>query len=89
MDNEGTFLVRSGLDMGEFYISVRTPNADPKFRHIPVNRRGDSFVVVCGEDGTPQTFTTFNGLVGHLRANPAHIEGLTENVLLSDHISKV
>ena len=84
--NEGTFLVRSGLDMNEFYISVRTPNAEPKFRHISVHRRGENFVAVCGSEA--RNFTTFNELVEHLRANPTKMEGISEDVILTDHVTK-
>ena len=87
--NEGAFLVRSGLDVDEFYISVRTPNAEPKFRHIAVNRRDDDFVVTCDSDAEARNFSTFDKLVEHLRANPTHIEGVSEDVLLKEHVAKV
>ena len=86
-DKEGTFLVRSGLDMGEFYISVRTPNAEPKFRHICVSRRGEDFVAMCGPE--TRNFTTFNELVEYLRANPTKMEGISEELILKDHIAKI
>ena len=86
-EDQGTFLVRSGMDMGEFYISVRTPNAEPKFRHICVNRRGENFVAMCESEA--QNFSTFTELVEYLRTNPTKMEGISEEVILKDHISKV
>ena len=73
--------------MGEFYISVRTPNAEPKFRHICVYRRDENFVAVC--DSEAKNFTNFNELVDYLRENPTKIEGVNGDVVLKEHIAKV
>ena len=73
--------------MGEFYISVRTPNAEPKFRHFCVTRRGENFTAMC--DSKARSFTTFNELVEYLRANPTKMEGVDDEVSLKDHIAKV
>ena len=72
--------------MNEFYISVRTPNAEPKFRHISVNRRDEKFVAVCGSEA--RNFTTFNELIDYLRANPTKMEGISEDVILNDPVTK-
>jgi hypothetical protein len=34
-------------------------------------------------------FTTFNELVEYLRANPTKMEGISEELILKDHIAKV
>lgn len=73
--------------MGEFYISFRTPCAEPRFRHISVNRRGENFVAVCGDEA--RNFVNLSELVDYLRANPTQMEGISEDVILKDHVAKM
>ena len=86
--NEGLFIVRAGLDEGEFYISVIAPEGGPKICHIAVNRLGNDFVAVCGPSGDAIAFSTFHELVEYLRSTPTHYEGIPSDLLLKNYVEK-
>ena len=86
--NEGSFIVRAGLDEGEFYISVIAPEGGPRIRHMAVNRRASSFVAVCGPFADAMAFTTFHELVEYLQSTPTHYDGIASDLLLKDYVEK-
>lgn len=85
---DGSYLVRSGVDKGEFYVSARTFEDASKYRHIAVNRHDDSFVAVCGPDAEAMKFATFNKILEYLKSTPTRFEGSDSKFLLKDFISK-
>ena len=87
-ESDGSYLVRAGLDMGEFYISTRTSDDAAKYRHIAVNRHDDCFVAVCGPESQAMKFSTFNKLLEYLQSTPTHFEGTDSELLLTDYIEK-
>ena len=87
-ETDGLYLVRSGLDKGEFYISMRTSTDEPKYRHVAVNRHNGCFVAICGPETEAMQFTTFNELLEYLRSTPTHLEGTETELLLKDYIGK-
>ena len=87
-ETDGLYLVRSGLDKGEFYISMTTSQDEPKYRHVAVNRHDGCFVAICGPETEAMQFTTFNELLEYLRSTPTHLEGTERELLLKDYIGK-
>jgi hypothetical protein len=87
-ESDGSYLVRAGLDKGEFYISTRTSEDGPKYRHVAVNRHDDCFVAICGPETQAMQFTTFNELLEYLRSTPTHVDGTDSELLLKDYIGK-
>ncbi|XP_028398312.1 protocadherin Fat 4-like [Dendronephthya gigantea] len=85
-DSDGSYLVRAGIDKGEFYISVRL--SEDSMNHIAVNRRDDSFVAVCGPDAEAMKFTTFHELLEYLKSTPTRLEGSDDELLLKEYIKK-
>ena len=86
-ESEGAFIVRAGLNEGEFYLSVRVPGEGPKYRHIPVNRRDNSFPVMCGADLETRTFDTFSELISYMKFKPTNFPESGE-LMLKDYIEK-
>ena len=87
-DDEGSFLVRGGLEDGEFYISIRGSEEGPNFHHMAVNRHQNSFVAVCGPKADAMEFTTFQELIDYLRSTPTRSEGVDQDILLKDYVEK-
>ena len=87
-ETDGLYLVRSGLDQGEFYISMRTSKDGPKYRHVAVNRHDGCFVAICGPETEAMQFTTFNELLNYLRSTPTHLEGTDTELLLKEYVGK-
>ena len=85
-DSDGSYLVRAGIDKGEFYISVRA--SEDNTSHIAVNRRDDCFVAVCGPDAEVVKFTTFHELLENLKSTPTRLEGSDSELLLKEYIKK-
>ena len=87
-DSDGSYLVRAGVDTGEFYISARTSDDEPKYHHIAVNRHDDCFVAVCGPESQAIKFTTFHELLDYLRSTPTRFDGSDSELLLKDGVGK-
>lgn len=83
-DTEGSYLVRAGVDSGEFYVSAKMSEDESKYRHIAVNRHDDCFVAVCGPESQAMKFTTFHELLDYLRSTPTRFEGTDTELLLKD-----
>ncbi|CAB3986052.1 protocadherin Fat 4-like [Paramuricea clavata] len=84
----GSYLVRAGIDKGEFYVTARISDDGSKYRHIAVNRHDDCFVAVCGPEAQAMKFTTFHELLEYLRSTPTRFEDTDSELLLKDYIGK-
>jgi hypothetical protein len=87
-ETDGSYLVRAGIDKGEFYVTARISDDGSKYRHIAVNRHDDCFVAVCGPEVQAMEFTTFHELLEYLRSTPTRFEDTDSELLLKDYIGK-
>lgn len=79
----GSFLVRAGLEKGEFYVSV---SGGRKIRHVTVHRLDNSFVAICGPNADAMRFSTFYELLDYLRSTPIRFDDDGTYLLLKDFV---
>jgi len=85
----GTFLIRKGIQSGEYVLTVKSPEGGPSHRHLIIKHTNkDNFEVQFGSMPLPLEFDSVNDVIEHFQSAPIEFGADVPDVKLGDPCSK-
>lgn len=85
----GTFLIRKGLQSGEYILTVKSPEGGPSHRHLIIKHTSkEKLEVQFGSMPLSLEFDSINDVIEHFQSTPIEFGGDVPDVELANGCSK-